>query len=289
MNYVILDLEWNGSFSKRHKKFVNEIIEFGAVKTDENLNVIDSFSMLITPQIGKKLNSHVEELTHITLEELTKTSNTFTHVLSKFVKFLGDSILFTWGTMDVLVLIENYKYYQSGETLPFLTKYCNLQKYCEKALDLHDPSKQMGLSTCAEYLGIDHQEIDLHRAKTDAMLSLECFKKLYDINMLRAESEITSAEFYRKINFRTHFINDINSPLVDKSQMYFNCDKCGTKAIQQNEWELKNRCFVAGFKCPQCSNSFVGRISFKHKYEGVSISKKICGIKQTNKDGKQES
>ena len=32
MNFVILDLEWNGSYSKRDKKFYNEIIEFGAVK-----------------------------------------------------------------------------------------------------------------------------------------------------------------------------------------------------------------------------------------------------------------
>ena len=37
MQYIILDLEWNTAFDKRRKEFVNEIIEFGAVKLDEQL------------------------------------------------------------------------------------------------------------------------------------------------------------------------------------------------------------------------------------------------------------
>ena len=75
MNFVILDLEWNGSYSKRDKKFYNEIIEFGAVKTDSKLNIIDTFSMLVTPTIGKKLNSRIKALTNITNEELDLRDN----------------------------------------------------------------------------------------------------------------------------------------------------------------------------------------------------------------------
>ena len=84
MNYVILDLEWNASFSKRDKRYYNEIIEYGAVKTDENLNIIDTFSMLIKPQIGKKLNSRIKELTHITNEELETSHNSFQTVSAFF-------------------------------------------------------------------------------------------------------------------------------------------------------------------------------------------------------------
>ena len=36
MSFVVLDLEWNGSYSSKEHRFVNEIIEFGAVKTDDN-------------------------------------------------------------------------------------------------------------------------------------------------------------------------------------------------------------------------------------------------------------
>ena len=40
MDYVILDLEWNTAYSKSAHKFVNEIIEFGAVKVDGDFNVV---------------------------------------------------------------------------------------------------------------------------------------------------------------------------------------------------------------------------------------------------------
>ena len=72
MSYVILDLEWNGSYSKRLHKYVNEIIEFGAVKVDDDFNLVDTFSVLISPKIGKKLCSKVKELTKITNENLQK-------------------------------------------------------------------------------------------------------------------------------------------------------------------------------------------------------------------------
>ena len=35
MKYVILDLEWNGTYSHKKKGFLKEIIEFGAVKFDD--------------------------------------------------------------------------------------------------------------------------------------------------------------------------------------------------------------------------------------------------------------
>ena len=59
MNFVILDLEWNPSYSKKLKGFINEIIEFGAIKVNSDLEIIDTFSALVRPQIGKKLNEKI--------------------------------------------------------------------------------------------------------------------------------------------------------------------------------------------------------------------------------------
>ena len=49
MNIVILDLEWNGAYSRRLHGFINEIIEFGAVKLDAQLNITDRFSCFVKP------------------------------------------------------------------------------------------------------------------------------------------------------------------------------------------------------------------------------------------------
>ena len=70
MNFVILDLEWNGTYSRRLKGFMNEIIEFGAVKVDECLHVLDTFDALVRPQVGKKISGKIKTLTNITNEEL---------------------------------------------------------------------------------------------------------------------------------------------------------------------------------------------------------------------------
>ena len=98
MDYVILDLEWNSSYSKKAKHFISEIIEFGAVRFNDKFEVLDTFSMLVIPQVGKKLSGKIKELTNISNEELAKGGATYTHVLSKFKKFLGESMLLTWGT-----------------------------------------------------------------------------------------------------------------------------------------------------------------------------------------------
>ena len=57
MYYIIMDLEWNNAYMKSAQKFVNEIIEIGAVKLDEDLQQISTFSELIKPKISKILNS----------------------------------------------------------------------------------------------------------------------------------------------------------------------------------------------------------------------------------------
>ena len=54
MNFVILDLEWNGTYSRRLKGFMNEIIEFGAVKVDECLHVLDTLTLWFAPKWAKK-------------------------------------------------------------------------------------------------------------------------------------------------------------------------------------------------------------------------------------------
>ena len=47
MQYIFLDLEWNNAYSKIHHRFVNEIIEIGAVKLDENFLETDRFDVFI--------------------------------------------------------------------------------------------------------------------------------------------------------------------------------------------------------------------------------------------------
>ena len=283
MEYIILDLEFNGTYSKHRHKFVNEIIEFGAVKCDEQLNIIDTFSELVTPQISKKLNSHVSALTHITIDELKESNNSFSRVVSKFRKFLGDGVLMSWSNSDLLVLMENYLYFFGNDRLSFVKYYANLQKYCERVLGHNDRAHQMGLSACAERLGIEFEENSLHRAYQDAELTAACFKKLYDPELIKEYIHTCDESFYQRLYFKNYNICDLKDKNVDRKEMYFNCSVCGKRALRRSKWRLKNKSFRANFRCLRCRRDFEGRITFRQCYDHVDVIRKEAEIVKKEK------
>lgn len=274
MNYVILDLEWNGSYSKRVRHYVNEIIEFGAVKVDSSMKVIDRFSMLVKPQIGKKLNGHIASLTHISNDELFGSDHTFKNTIAEFGKFSAGCVILTWGTSDILTLMDNFEYYTNSSRIPFLKYYCNLQEFCENRLQRHNPSAQMGLQTCADILDVQGDD-NMHRAYSDALLSYKCLEKLYDPQALNELTVSADESFYKKITFKNKFITDINNPLIDKSQFFFNCEQCGIRTEQLTHFKVKSKGFIARFRCPKCRRQFTGKFTVRLKYEGAEVKKKI--------------
>ena len=65
MNYIVFDLEWNQCYGGQ--EFVNprmpsEIIEIGAVKLDEKLNIIDRYESYVKPRLYRKLQPHIKAI-----------------------------------------------------------------------------------------------------------------------------------------------------------------------------------------------------------------------------------
>ena len=175
MVYVILDLEWNNTYGRKTKSFINEIIEIGAVMLDEDLQEISQFSSLIRSQIGKKLRGSVKQLTHITNEDLN-SGLPFTKALSELRRWIGnrENVVITWGDGDIRVLIENCRYLNGIEIVPFLSNYADIQAYFHSIFN-SPPSRQVGLSAAAQLLGIDETEFSHHRALDDSLLTAEVF------------------------------------------------------------------------------------------------------------------
>ena len=75
MNYIVMDLEWNQSYSGHigeHPRMPFEIIEIGAVKVDKNYRIIDEYSSLIKPRIYKKLHSKIRTILNYDETDLAK-------------------------------------------------------------------------------------------------------------------------------------------------------------------------------------------------------------------------
>ena len=115
MNIIVMDLEWNqNSVNKRDRdsnKPIFEIIEIGAVKLDENYEIIDKFSQLIKPQIYHTMHKITADLIHLQMKELKKGKD-FSTVMKEFLEWCGNDYIFaTWGPLDLLELQRNMKYY----------------------------------------------------------------------------------------------------------------------------------------------------------------------------------
>lgn len=271
MNYIILDLEWNNAYCKKKKGFMNEIIEIGAVKLNDELQVIDTFSIFIKAQLGKKLHSRVKELTNITNDDIS-TGKPFSQAMSMFRKWVSNepNIIMTWGDTDIRVMIENFRYFNGIGFIPFLSNYVNLQKYAQAFMNI-PKAEQIGLSHAAEKLGIDFENYSLHRALDDSKLTADLFKTMYNKSMLDSYTHICDASFYTRLTFKPKPITDINSPLIDKTKMRCVCDICGNPCDRVSEWKIVNHSFKAIFNCKKCKRKIRFLIRFKEYYDRVDI------------------
>lgn len=278
MNYIVIDLEWNGSWSKKAHGYFNEIIEVGAVKVDENMKILDEFRAAIKPVVSKKLSSIVTDLTNITAEEL-EDGTTFTNMMRQLSRWIGTdaSTVLTWSTTDLLVLMENCRFFYGRQEIPFLKNYMDFQVYAQQRMGV-DTSQQLGLARAGELLEIPEDDMSLHRALDDSRLTATILQKVYDADTFTAAILPVNKEFYDRITFKTTIIKDLDDPLIKRSELCFDCPECGQNMKRKGTWRFRSRAFCAEFSCRRCEKKYTGRVQFKLKYEGVEVKKKLNEI-----------
>ncbi len=289
MHYIIMDLEWNNSYNKKLKSFFNEIIEIGAVMVDEELEVTDTFSVLIKSQLANKLSGRVKNLTHISNEDMYGGIS-FNKAISDFSKWIGnrDCLFMSWGNGDLRVMLDNLKFFCDTDTIPFIPAYADLQKYCQQKLELSN-AQQIGLSAAATLFGIDVSEYSTHRALDDSLLSLRCLKKSYNRDDLLSQMLICDENFYKKLFFKAKYITNIHDERIDRSKMVCFCDECKKRMSKVSDWKSVNQSFRALFYCKNCDDYAMFSIRFKECFDHIDIkSKKSKVATQQSTDEKRE-
>lgn len=105
MKKIYMDFEMNMPSSKsKRESFKAEIIAIGAIKYDTKSGKIDRFKSLIKPVTSQEVFPHIEELTHITTEDL-EAAPTYEHVMRDFKSWLGTYTniegIYTFGNLDL--------------------------------------------------------------------------------------------------------------------------------------------------------------------------------------------
>ena len=248
------------------------------MRVDERMRVVDTFHATIKPVVSKKLSTIVTDLTNITAEEL-EDGTTFTVMMRQLARWIGNepAAILTWSTTDLLVLMENCRYFTGRQEIPFLRNYMDFQVYAQQRMGV-ETSQQLGLAKAGEMLGIPEDNMSLHRALDDSKLTAAILQKVYEADSFAAAIMPVDDEFYPRMTFKTVIIKDLDDPLVKRSELSFDCPHCGKNMKRKGTWRFRNRAFCAEFSCRCADVKYSGRVQFKLKYEGVEVRKKLVEI-----------
>ncbi|MCH5203411.1 MAG: exonuclease domain-containing protein [Oscillospiraceae bacterium] len=239
MNYIILDMEWNQALNRsmtvRSPIVLNgEIIQIGAVKTDENFELLDRIKINVRPKFYKKMNPYVEEITGISSIDLTCGEN-FPQAFRRFSAWCGNDFRFiTWGFDDIGILSDNLKLHGLDES--FGRNYINLQLIYNRQTDAKQ--LQCSLSSAAENLGIPI-DVQVHDAANDAYLTYEICKKLNMVLGVAEYAELSSGISEPIFKDAVQNVEDCKTMLRDRRVTELKCPECGKK-IAPSDWLFSN-------------------------------------------------
>ncbi len=289
MNYIILDLEWDSTYYPKQKRFINQILQIGAVKLNQSFDVIDSFELTVKSSISKRVTGRFAKLTGITTE-IMLSGVSFEDAVEAYNNWVGeDTVTMTWSNSDLYTILENEDNILKDKHFK-IEKYLDLQKFVQGEMRLlgYEDKNQVSLEAAAEFLKIKTDDIDFHTARDDSLVSAYLLKKCYNKQRFEALIRDTSnPEFFKRLRFKAYSISNLKDKNVDKSQLEFVCENCNKKANRVSKWKYSNRWFWANFQC-DCGNRFSGRISFKKTYDDLIVRKKVCEFKEKKKTVKTE-
>lgn len=274
MTFVLMDLEWNGSYSKAAHGYFNEIIEIGATKLDDQCRRIGSFHALIRPVVSRKLTNIVTNLTGIEAEELQE-GDTFEGAVRALQAFMGeDAILLTWSTTDLLVLLENCRFFLKKETIPFMELYADAQAYCQARMSNDKRGRQISLTAACQLLGISEEGLEAHRAQDDSELTARVFARLFEPDSFEVFIRPADKAFYEQLTFKTHIVSHVSNPLVKPEYLEFTCPACGRPLKPSERWRFNSRMLCAEMPC-ECGRTYLGRVQIKVQYNGVNVRRRL--------------
>ncbi|MCR8660036.1 3'-5' exonuclease [Paenibacillus endoradicis] len=175
MDYIVLDIEFNGR--KFASELPMEVIEIGAVRLNEQLEVVDNFSAFIKPIYFSKLNNFIQKKTGIPQESID-TANRFPYVIGQFLSWLSSSsevMFITWGGEDMKRIILDTRMHKLDDHYWMTTPYFDLLKGYTRLKGL---TNDVSVEGALEQLAIEGSG-QAHRALDDAIMTSHIFKAIY--------------------------------------------------------------------------------------------------------------
>lgn len=175
MDYIVLDIEFNG------RKFASdlpmEVIEIGAVRLNDSLEIVDEFTAFIKPVYFAKLNSFIQKKTGIPQSSID-TAERFPKVIGAFLQWLSRSespLLVTWGGEDLKRIVLDTRMHKLDDSYWLGVDYFDLLKGFLRYRGL---TNDVSVEAALQELGLS-SEGSAHRALDDARMTADIFRKAF--------------------------------------------------------------------------------------------------------------
>lgn len=250
MSYIVMDLEWNQSSTGKEDTIDTlpfEIIEIGAVKLNNDLQMISEFSKLIRPQVYRTMHHITGKLIHLQMQQL-ESGEPFDVVYDEFRNWFGDEPMFcTWGPIDLTELQRNIRFYNMPALSSGPFPYLDVQKLFSIAFE--DSKSRRSLESAVDFLEIE-KDIPFHRAFSDAYYTAKVLEKLprevfarfsYDTFHLPVDKD---HEIHTVFDSYSKYISrgfvDKHKAISDHEVMSTRCYICGKTTKKKVKWFTTN-------------------------------------------------
>lgn len=266
VNYIVLDLEWNCPFgSKMIEKPIRlegEIVQIGAVKLDENLQVLDTFKIGVLPKYYTKMHKKITKLTRITTEDL-QYGFPLPVAIKHFKKWCGDSFVFlTWGDCDILMLRANLMVHRLDTD--WLPNTYNVQIIFDDQVTKE--KRHVSLLYAMEKVG--EQPREAHDALNDAQNTVCVCSHL---DMEQGISEYTrlqkQLQEYQEVSSNEKQYDSRKDALKDPELFTLVCPQCGGSCTCEELTQQNSVKYISIARCENGDELFV-RFKFKRSIDG---------------------
>ena len=187
MEYIILDLEWNQPVSRSRMikspiRLSGEIIQRGAVKVNEKLEILDTFDVDIKPVYYKKMHKVVSDITGIKTDDLEEWIP-FTEAIEKFRLWCNGEVFVTWGPCDCQMLVDNMHIHNVDSS--WLLEMYDAQEIFDDQVTME--GRQFALSYAIFYFKI--KPFEAHNALNDTLNTVKVLEKLDFLKGIEAQRE----------------------------------------------------------------------------------------------------
>ena len=283
MTYIIIDLEWNQSYTgkgivecKNGNKLYGEIIQIGAVKLDDCFRAGDEFKINIKPKYYKIIHHKVKQITGIGQRELERGKD-FKTAIGEFKSWCGEDCVFlTWGPDDMRILRQNLDIYKMDAS--WADTWFNVQMIYNIQTD--GGSNQKALSTAMEHFGIEATR-PMHDALNDAYYTALVTERLdmqagiarlvQDASMRVAKDDVgpLACELYEGFESRYE-------AFAHKDMARVKCPKCRGVCSDARKWVYERRGQYMMLASCKEHGKFLVRLKFSKKSDGkLRVTKSI--------------